>query len=531
MSRMSDTSSRKPVVAGFATLEVLLAMTILVLTLASVTLTTYGSQSMQMDAETGTEALHSAQDGLELMQTLSRKDFHLVVPTSSDETIGNLTYHRVVSVTPTAAPDYATKQITSTVTWTGEHNRPQHVSLSALVTNFDHAAGGDTCDSVPSGNWGLPIIANSVTDIPTLTATSSGVNVVTGVDAYKGKLYVTVNSSQYRTDPRLFVLDIAKLKTDPTHALLGKLTTATNTTTYGMNSVQVAEGPSGRLYAYIADDYGANWGACSPYYNCAQLTIAEVTEPSKMALGSSTYYKLPNIFGSLGSGGAGYSVYYKDGLLYLGLTKTLSGPEFNIIDVHDPKNPLWLGGLNIDFTVNAIRVVGNVAYLATSDGSRDVLSVDVSNPSNPTALASFDAAGGGGTIGLGQSLAAVGDTLFLGRTNVDGSPEFSIVDASSSGVMLLPQGSRDVGTAANHFSIFGIVVRGVFAFLVGGDGSSGKLYIEQIQNKSNIFDASLPLTLPNNSMGYALDCEGNDIFVGSRDGSNVGHISVITASP
>jgi Tfp pilus assembly protein PilV len=229
---MHGTCSKKSVVAGFATLEVLLAMTILVLTLASVTLTTYGSQSMQMDAETGTEALHRAQDGLELMQTLSRKDFHLVVPTSSDETIGNLTYHRVVSVTPTTAPDYATKEITSTVTWIGEHNRPQHVSLSALVTNFDHAAGGDTCDSVPSGNWALPVVVNSASaDMVSLIATSSGaINAITSLDAYKGKLYVTVNGALYKTDPRFFVFDIPKLKTDPTHALIGKLTTATKDT-------------------------------------------------------------------------------------------------------------------------------------------------------------------------------------------------------------------------------------------------------------------------------------------------------------
>lgn len=533
MSMMHGTCSKKSVVAGFATLEVLLAMTILVLTLASVTLTTYGSQSMQMDAETGTEALHRAQDGLELMQTLSRKDFHLVVPTSSDETIGNLTYHRVVSVTPTTAPDYATKEITSTVTWIGEHNRPQHVSLSALVTNFDHAAGGDTCDSVPSGNWALPVVVNSASaDMVSLIATSSGaINAITSLDAYKGKLYVTVNGALYKTDPRFFVFDIPKLKTDPTHALIGKLTTATNTATYGMYAVQVAEGSAGRRYAYIANDYPANWNTCTPYYNCSQLSVVDVSDPSKMALGSTTYYKLPNVNGALNSGGAGTALFYKDGLLYLGLSKTLFGPEFAVIDVHDPKSPLWLGGYNVDFDINAIAVVGNTAYLATNNDSGEITVLDVSNPSAPLLRSTYNAPGQT-AAGYGRSLDIVGDTVYLGRSQLNSGAEFVVLDASSTtGVIpALPLGSRDIGTSIAPFTVYGTLVRSALGFLAGGSGSGGKLYVEQMSDLSNISDHGA-VTLPNNSYGYAMDCEGNDIFVGSRDGAIMGYLSVITSSP
>lgn len=518
--------------SGFSTLEVLLAMTILVMTITSVTLTSYGSQTMQTDAETGTEALHLTQDGLEYLQTLSRKDFHLVTPTSSDITIGSMTYHRVVTVSTTTPPDYATKQIGSTVTWQGENNRVEHVTLSALVTNFDHAAGGETCDSVPSGNWALPVIKNANTDIVSLIATSSGaINAITSIEAYKGKLYVTVNGTLYKPDPRLFVFDIPKLKTDPTHALIGKLTTATNTATYGMYAVQVAEGPLGRRYAYVANDYPANWASCAAYYNCAQISIVDVTDPANMALGSSTYYKLPNVNGALNSGGAGTALFYKDGLLYLGLSKTLSGPEFAVVDVHDPKSPLWLGGSNVDFDVNAISVVGNTAYLATNNDSGEVVTMDVSNPSSPVLLATYNAPGQL-AAGYGRSLDVAGDTVYLGRSQMNSGAEFVVLDASSSSGVIpaLPLGSRDIGTALAPFTVYGSLVRSTLGFLVGGSASDGKLYVEQMNNFANITDYA-SVTLPNNSFGYALDCEGNDIFVGSRDGANMGYLSVITSTP
>lgn len=522
---------------GFSTLEILLAMTILVLTITSVTLTSFGGQSMQIDAETSTEALHEAQNGLEYMQTLARKDFQLVTPSSSLASIGAITYHKTISISTTTYPDYASKEITSTVTWTGENNRPEHVTLSALVTNFDHARGGDTCDSTLSGNWSAPyIVNNTVNELSLLSGTSTGANVVTSVDAYKGKVYVTVNGVQYKTDPRLFIFDINKLKTDPTHALLGKLTTATNTATYGMYAVHVAEGPAGRTYAYVANDYQANWNSCPAYFNCAQIAIVDVTNPAGMVLASTTYFKLPNISGGLTSGGAGNSLYYKDGLLYVGLTKTTSGTEFNIVDVHNPLVPTLIpgSGLNIDFDVSAITVVGNTAYLATNNDSGEVVVVDVSNPASPVLLSTYNAPGQL-SAGYGRSLELVGDRLFLGRSSMNSGDEFVVLDASSSlGVIpATPLGSLNIGTSLVPFTVYGTLVRDSLAFLAGGNTSNGKLYIENISNLGAIVDAALPVALPNNSFGFAVDCEGNDIFVGSRDNSasNLGYLSVITATP
>jgi hypothetical protein len=126
----------------------------------------------------------------------------------------------------------------------------------------------------------------------------------------------------------------------------------------------------------------------------------------------------------------------------------------------------------------------------------------------------------------------VGDTVYLGRSQLNSGAEFVVLDASSTtGVIpALPLGSRDIGTSIAPFTVYGTLVRSALGFLAGGSGSGGKLYVEQMSDLSNISDHGA-VTLPNNSYGYAMDCEGNDIFVGSRDGAIMGYLSVITSSP
>ncbi len=522
--------------SGFSTLEVLIAMTILVVSVTAVTVTSFGSQSLALDAETGSEALDQAEDGLEYMETLARQDFHLVTPTSSLAAIGGVSYLRTIEVSTTTLPDYATKRVKSAVTWTGEHGRTERVSLSALVTNFDRVSGGDTCDSVATGNWTSPAIANAITNLSSLSSTSTGANVITALDAYKGRLYVTVSAAQYRTDPRLFVFDIAKLKSDPANSLVGKLATASNTATYGMYALAVAEGPAGKRYAYVANDYPANWGSCSAYYNCAQLLVVDATDPAKWTLASSTYLKLPNVTGGLNSGGAGTSIAYKDGLVYLGLSKTSTGPEFVIVDVHDPRTPTLVPGSSLDlgYDVNAIVLSGTTAYLAMGNDSGEVVLVDVSNPSAPTVRSTYNAPGQL-SAGYGRSLEMVGTNLYLGRSYVSNAAEFLVLDASSStGVIpATPLGSRDLGVIATPYTVYGALVRGALAFIAGGSSSGGKLYIENLENLANVVDHAPPLDLPSGSFGFAIDCEGNDVFVASRDNtaSNYGYLSVIAPSP
>ena len=538
---MKTRSSNNSYHRGVSTLEILIAMSILILTLTAVTLTSFGGQSLAIDSRVAADALSEAQAMLERAQLTGRKDYQLVNPTTTVKTIGSITYREVLDVV--AASDHATKKVTANISWIGEHGRRATTSLSTLVTNFDHAVGGNTCDSVLSGDWKNPIITNATVDLLSLIATSSGYNVITSVDAHKGKLYLTVGNTSYKTDPNFFIFDIAKLKTTPTAALLGKFDTApTKTSGTGLFALHVAEGTTtGSMYAYVANEYAPSpsWSACAQGPACAQLQIIDVSSSTKLTLASTTNYKIPSsgiTTPVTGTGGqaVGNSIFYKDGLVYLGLTKTGSGPEFNIIDVHNPLIPQWIGGYSVGASVYAISVVGNIAYLAVRDSSKEVIVLNVANPTTPTLLVSYDAPGAA-SFGYGESLMNVGDTLYLGRSYVNNAAEFLLLDASSSSTIKPYSASSpgyDIGTIASPYSVSGVFVRDYLAFLAGGSAAAGgKFAVLNVSSTTNVTSWGTPLALPSSSIGSALDCEGNDFFVSSNDASNNGFLSVITSSP
>jgi len=135
--------------AGFSTIEMLLAMFILILSLTAVITVSFSSQSLVIGSRTNAEALNIAQGLLEKAQADARQDFNLVNPYST-KSFDNF-YEENVTVThplENGKPNYFAKLVTVTVSWNGEFNHPQKVILSTLVTNFNNAIGGDTCSSL-----------------------------------------------------------------------------------------------------------------------------------------------------------------------------------------------------------------------------------------------------------------------------------------------------------------------------------------------------------------------------------------------
>jgi hypothetical protein len=500
----------------------MIAMVILVMTFTAVMLVVFGNQSILTDSATNAEALTKAQGMLEEEQALARKDFRLVNPTSTPDGI----YQKAVTVVTQS--DYFTKKITATITWTGDHLRPEYSSLSALVTNFENGVGGSTCDSVLSGNWASPQIQNgfpfSTTDFATLAGDAAGLYPVTDVDAYAGRLYATVNNTSANAKPTFFIFNI---KTPANPTLWGSVDTST-TVSPGLNAVAVATSSS-QNYAYVASAYDANFSTCpaAPYFtptpaNCAQLQIINITNPAAPVVAAN--FEIPTstppyVVGYGGSLNAiGKSIFYRDGYLYLGLSKTSSGPEFNVIDVHNPTTPHWVGswpapGTSSGNAVNAIYVQGHYAYLATPDNTNEVIVLDISNPGNPIKVASFDAPLGSGN---GKSLDIVGDTLYLGRTS--GGSEFYTVDITNP-LAPVALGHVDLGSV----SVTGTLVRDSLAFLLAGT----QLVIKNITNPAAPVAAG-SLGLPAGGTGAALDCEGNYLYAASNDAGGHGALSVIS---
>jgi hypothetical protein len=485
---------------GFSTLEILIAMTIMVMCLSAVISVSFGSQSMLVDSQTNSEAINKAQELLEWEQAQARKDFNLVnpwpqslpdpdEPDCPSEVITDDIYTKKVCV---SQPDLFTKKITARISWKDEHNRDLKVELSALVTNFENAIGGDTCNSILTGNWTIPNIKSFFVGNTNNDASLS-------VDAYKQKLYVAISDADATNTPTLFVYNI----TDPLNPILISSVDNDADIKAGISDIRVAD-----KYLYVAKAAGPGSG---------QLQIFDIS--------GTTPVKVGNDFKVTGAGGTGdhaigNSIFYKDGYVYLGLTATAFGPEFHIIDVHDSYNPLevgyWPQTDNLGSTINAVYTKGKYIYLATAD-TKDLIVLDITDFTSPSKVNDFDISGDS----YGKSLSVIGDTIYLGRTF--GSDEFYALNASDS-LAISEYSHLDTGSGINA-----LIIRDYLAFFVTTGGQLQMIRVDDPTAISFYGTAVDLLPSPRTGSGTAMDCEGNYFYVGSVTSDSEGYLSVIYA--
>lgn len=517
---------------GNSTLEILIAFAVITLTMTAVIMVTFGNQSISVDTQTNNEAIYKTGAMLEKARADSRFDFNVVNPSTATDVSGTLTYTKTLAVTQV---DLFTKRVDSTVSWQ-EAGRTLHVLLSTLLTNPQAVGGGDTCSSVLLGDWTHPQKAEYELGADILHDTSSGFP-ITSIATYKHKMYVTVHNTNGNNSGTFFVLDITNPSDKP--ILLGQLDN-NPAVGDGLNSVALDDGH----YAYVTNAHTTDFSTCNnnsgTNKSCGQMQVIDISNPALPGSPVKYTYKVPGVTSKNGNG-IGKSIFYKNGIIYLGLAKA-TGPEFNIIDVGgggtpgaSPTNPKPLGSYSIGSGINAIYVKGKYAYVASPD-SQELKVFDVSDLMNPTPVGGYNAPGGGGPInGHGKSLYLVGNTLYLGRTLISGDELYALnnTNPASNLPMLWSKNIQDsddgVPPAPNDTSINGLLIRDYLAFLI----TDSEFQIWRIDNPANIVRYATPLLLPpgsGNLQGTASDCEGNYIFVGSLGSNDKGYISVITGS-
>lgn len=502
---------------GFSIIEILIAMALMIIVVSGITagsggfgLVLRGNQSTILNGQTNAEAVTKAQQVLEQTQALGRQDFNLVNPVgpTTDEI-----YTKEVSVT--TQPDFLTKLVTTVISWTGGNGQALSTTISTLVTNLENVNSPNTCNSVLTGDWRNPQMHFWEFGKDLLGDASSGYP-IGDIDVFNQKLYVVVNNSNGNNFPTFFTFDVTGTESDPTIAPVLKAQTDSDPTVKtGLNAVRVAGN-----YAYTATATHFNYITCVTG-TCGQLQVFDVTDIANPIPG--TKYKIPGVTGKNGAA-IGQSIFYKDGYVYIGLSKTQTGPEFNIIDVGGggvgtPTSPQWVGGYPIGNGINAIDVKGQYAYLATPNNT-ELTIVDISNPANPVAAGSYDAPDNQGN---GKSMFIVGGTLYFGRTVTAANPEFYILnDADPTAPLPPPLGTKEISSSVN-----GMLVREYLAFLLTND----KFHILDISNPVAISPWATPLDLPGNSSGSTIECEGNNILFGSIPSNDKGYIAIVTPGP
>lgn len=510
---------------GFATLEILIAFAILILCISAVIMIIFGNQSIAVDSEISNEAISKAQALLEKARADSGQDFNLVNPIITNE--NSSPYYTDKLDVETQATDSTldlwTKRVTSTVSWQ-TYGRTFSTIFTTLLTNRNAENGGDTCSSVLTGDWTQPKIKNTEKDFGQLIGDSLGTYSISGIDAYKNRLYITVDNTTLKNDPTFFIFDISQ-PNNP--ILIGKLDDA-KSTKKGLTAVRVAENNSnGKIYAYTASAR-----PISGADNFGQLQIIDVSNPNLDSWNPTIiHFPVSGVSGT--SGGVGNSIFYKKGNVYLGLTKTSSGPEFNIIDVHTPLTPFLVSGYFFGYSVNAIKVIGQYAYVAHETdsvaSSQEQLTVlDISNSPPTRTSGYFNTAG---IFNSGKSIYTVGNTIYLGRLASkilgpdDKIPEFYALNASNpKSIPSTPLGTIPLATPE---SLHGLIVRDFLAFFT----TTNKFQIWNISQLSTpLLLTSLNLPASGGDTTPTSDCEGNYFYIGSNDKTtNKGYLTIITS--
>jgi len=446
---------------GQSTIEILIALTVLTISLTGAAAVIFSSQSLSVDAQESNQAIRLAGKGLEAARALARDDFSALASSSStkDEFLEEVAVENVGATT---------KKVTSRVSWRTDPLRVQKVELTTLMTNWysSVSSGGDTGGGGLAGDWSRPKTLSSIDLGPGNSATD--------LDVINKIVYLSAIASSL-SKPDFFVINA----TDGQNSyIVSELDTGP-----GLNSVDVAGS-----YAYVANN-SVN----------AQLQIIDLTNAANPVLIKS--YKLPN---TSGPGAIGNSIFYSNSKVYIG-TQKATGPEFHIIDVSSANNPTELGSFEINADVNGIRVVGSTAYLAVS--SNDELKIlDVSNPANITQIGNYDAPGDSED---GKSLFLVGTKLYLARLlggNHDDHHELHVLDVSN------PASPQNLGSKNFTSSINDIAVRDNIAFLATDD-SNEEFQALDVSNPASITKIS-SFNFPNIATG--IDYEDNLIYVAVR---------------
>lgn len=477
---------------GLSTLELIIAMAILVLNFTAIILVTFGNQSQALDASTSEEALNISRSHLEEGRAQARENF--VSVNSFSATTANVIDFRTDFSVSYISP--CLKQANVVTSWNGEFGRQLNTQIVSDFASVDIALalGADCATSGPSSPWDNP---NTLAASDLIPGGNEGRDI--DVAQIGGKKYAFIAS--YHTNASssdFWIFDITNASTTTPPTLVASLDTG-----YGLNAIDVARNNStGNYYAYTANDYSSQ-----------QLQIINLANISSPVLTKSC--DLPSVTGPFPQG---RSLFFLQDKIYLGTHRT-GGSEFHIYNVSNPSQTcaqMHKGNRELNHNINKIVVNGNYAYLANSGNQNELAVLNISNPSsiqppfpgvgNPEPLR-FDAPGDQD----GTALSVAGNRAYLGRAKGLGSEhDFFVLDISNLS-SIFPLGSVLLNLNPSTAQVSEILVSDKTAFL-GTSDSNEELQIWNIADPANIVLNCSPCKFNFSAESTGLDFLDNFVY-------------------
>ncbi|OHB21904.1 MAG: hypothetical protein A2939_01385 [Parcubacteria group bacterium RIFCSPLOWO2_01_FULL_48_18] len=451
---------------GQILIEVLIALTIIVLSITASYFVTVVSNELILDKRLSDRAALYANEGLGAVESIRDREWQELVAgnhglsfsgtdwnfSGTSSTVDG--FNRQVIITDMAT---RTKKIEVRVSWTGfpnisrQINGITHVSNwteeGLLFTQWLNPSSLGSGDLSPSGNEGQDIA-------------------VEGNYAYIAAKHASTTVAD------LFVFDVSNPASP-------SLATSINTGS-GLHAIYIKNSDT---YAYALSENDA-----------AGFKVIDISAPT-----SPTVTSTLNLPGSESN----ISLFVLNNVAYVGTKNDTTDEEFIIVDISAPAGPAAVGSLEIGADVNGIFVYGNRAYLATSHNSKELMVVDVAATSSPQELGSYDWTDTEDALSVYVETSA---RVFLGRERWNSGEELQVLDASNTS-SITALGSLEIGD-----DIHDVLPIEWLAFIATGV-SNGELQIANISNLTNPTNHS-SFNYPQVAMG--IDYEGQYVYVATR---------------
>ena len=472
---------------GYSLIEILIGLGLLTLGISLTAVVVFDSQNVLIDRENTSIAKTLAKEGVVGTSAIIKNNWYGITDGTYGLTFSNGAWQfsgtsdtqdiftRSINVAINGQRDE--RKVTSTVTWQASLLRPQKkVEVVTLIANWPTVldTGDDNGGGGLTGDWLHPMTLGTIDLGPG--------NSTTDLDVKNKIVYISAIASS-AAKPDFFIINAT---TGQTPSIIASLETGV-----GLNALDVAG-----TYAYLAQNDITN-----------QLQIIDVN--NIYSPGINSLFTLPGVSGT---GAVGNSIYYYSKKIYIG-TKNATGPEFHVIDVSNPNVPYELGSYEVGADVNKIVINNNKAYLATSNDTKELMVLNVSDPSNITSLGSYNNTGNED----GKSVFIVNNTAYLGIGG--GTSDFRILNVSN-------PASITSYSVVNAFSssVNDIYVRDTLAFLAT-DNANNEF---QVWNISNLSVPTNWSTFNFPQVANSVDYEDNLVYVGVRSNDA---FRIITSSP
>jgi Tfp pilus assembly protein PilV len=522
----------KPNRRGFGTLEIIIALALMIVVIVGAVNANISAQYWSMTSETSNEGLYKAKTIIEQLRATASKDFQsassspLTVsmnPLDGADTAciaGGMCY----SIKRTVFDISSCSKFTEAyVEWRLGMRYP--TTTESLYTNLTNnneiiALGGDCLLNEPEGDW----TSGSLDTVGSLSLTPLGAY-ISGIDVLQKRIYLVSSTS-----PQLRVFAVPN--TAPGNpSLLG----STGGTGRRLNSVDaIRDMSTGRTYAFVTQNASTS-----------QLAVFDVTDSSLPSFVSERTlsgvdktgdhpegWRLFSYGGRFFEGGA----YKYEQRLYV-TTRETTGPELHIFNINAPTQPTEIvsAATSLNRTVNDMVVreqmyngtLHRYLFLAEDPGAspytKHLRVYDVTDDS-PVEVAWADLSG----TADGLSLFLTGNRLYLGRESGSG-PELYVFDVQVllGGGLITPLATSEVGADVT-------TIRGTGSFLYLGTRKSGEefqvwhadasTWSDSVPNAGRISFQDIPRLAP-----LGLDVNINWVYAVSQSASLSELLTVINA--